>query len=108
MFTECSQDNLEDLIKKHPYHGVLFFTARCLCSLGKTDEAAAKTVHTTIREHSVSIREHSVSIRASFIGRLFHRSLLMLAASGGVVVAALQDPAGLVPEKDQRQQDAGV
>jgi hypothetical protein len=42
-------DNLSELLKRHPYHGVLFFAARCLCSLAAHHPAAAATLLTLLR-----------------------------------------------------------
>ena len=42
-------DNLGELLKRHPYHGVLFFAARCLCTLASHHAAAAATLLTLLR-----------------------------------------------------------
>ena len=60
------KDNLEDLIKKHPYHGVLYFTARCLCSLGRTDAAAARTVVSLLRRFKILLLTCLKKVRRTF------------------------------------------
>ncbi|KAK3289016.1 hypothetical protein CYMTET_3531 [Cymbomonas tetramitiformis] len=62
---EALKQNLTELLTRHPFHGVLFLSAQCLCTLGKVYTGAAESVVALVRRFHLHLEQCYRKIEAA-------------------------------------------